>query len=104
MNITDANGNTPLIFIINKTGNLEITKHFIEKGATVNTQNGTGETALMYAAWLGYTDIVEFLLENHANPTLKNRRGETALTLAESKEHLEIVKILKAANEMLRKQ
>ena len=104
VNGTDTNGNTPLIFIINKTGNLEIAKRFVEKGAAVNTQNRTGETALMYAAWLGYTDIVEFLLESHADPTLKNRRDETALTLAESKGHSEIVQMLKAANEMLRKQ
>ncbi len=104
VNIADANGNTPLIFIINKTGNIEITKHLIEKGATVNTQNRTGETALMYAAWRGYTDIVAFLLEKRADATLKNGHGETALTLAESKGHSEIAKMLKAANEILRKQ
>ncbi len=104
VNITDANGNTPLIFIINKTRNLETTKHLIEKGAAVNTQNQTGETALMYAAWRGYTDIVELLLENRADATLKNGHGETALTLAESKGHSEIVKMLKASNEILRKQ
>ena len=104
VNIADANGNTPLIFIINKTGNLEITKHLIAKGAAVNTQNRTGETALMYAAWRGYTDIVAFLLENRANITLKNGHGETALTLAESKGHSEIVKMLKASNKILRKQ
>ena len=104
VNIADANGNTPLIFIINKTGNLEITTHLIAKGAAVNTQNRTGETALMYAAWRGYTDIVAFLLENRANITLKNGHGETALTLAESKGHSEIVKMLKASNKILRKQ
>ncbi|MXZ01832.1 hypothetical protein F4Y93_14760 [Candidatus Poribacteria bacterium] len=104
VNIADANGNTPLIFIINKTRNLEITKHFIAKGAAVNTQNRTGETALMYAAWRGYTDIVALLLENRADVNLKNGHGETALTLAESKGHSEIVKMLKASNEILRKQ
>ncbi len=104
VNITDANGNTPLIFMINKTGNLEITKHFIEKGAAVNTQNRTGETALMYAAWRGYTDIVALLLENRADATLKNGHGETALTLAESKGHSEIVKMLKAPDKLLRRQ
>ena len=97
VNITDANGNTPLIFIINKTGNLEITELLLEKGAAVNTQNRSGETALMYAAWRGHINIVRFLLENRADATLRNRQGDTALTLAESKGHLEILEMLKAA-------
>ena len=97
VNITDANGNTPLIFIINKTGNLEITERLLEKGAAVNTQNRSGETALMYAAWRGHINIVRFLLENRADATLRNRQGDTALTLAESKGYLEIVGMLKTA-------
>ncbi len=99
VNITDPNGNTPLIFIIHKTGNFQITRKLLEKGASVNTQNRTGETALMYAAWRGYSDIVQLLLENRANATLKNKQGDTALTLAESKGHLEIVQMLRSALE-----
>ena len=99
VNFTDANGNTPLIFIIHKTGNLEITKRLIAKGAIVNTQNRTGETALMYAAWRGHSEIVEFLIEHHADATLKNRQGDTALTLAESKGHLDIVRMLQVVME-----
>ncbi|MDE0684573.1 MAG: ankyrin repeat domain-containing protein, partial [Candidatus Poribacteria bacterium] len=97
VNVTDANGNTSLIFIINKTGNLEITERLLEKGAAVNTQNGNGETALMYAAWRGHANIVRLLLQNRADATVKNRRGDTALSLADSQGHLEIVEILKAA-------
>ena len=97
VNLTDANGNTPLIFIIHKIGNLEITKRLLEKGALVNVQNRTGETALMYAAWRGHSDIAQLLLENRADATLKNRQGDTALTLAESKGHLDIVQMLQAA-------
>ena len=97
VNITDTNGNTPLIFIIHKTGNLEITRRLLEKGAAVNTQNRTGETALMYAAWRGHSNIVQLLLENRADVTLKNRQGDTALGLAESKGYLEIVQILRSA-------
>ena len=90
-----SNGNTPLIFIIHKTGNLKMSKRLLEKGAAVNTQNHTGETALMYAAWRGHTHIVHLLLENRADASLKNRQDDTALTLAESKGHLEIVEMLK---------
>ncbi|RKU16332.1 hypothetical protein C6503_12975 [Candidatus Poribacteria bacterium] len=97
VNVTDANGNTPLIFIINKTGNQDLTEQLLEKGAAVNIQNRSGETALMYAAWRGQANIVRLLLENRADVTLKNRHGDTALTLAESKRHREIVEMLKAA-------
>ena len=55
VNVADANGNMPLVFIINKTGNPKVTQRFLEKGASVNAQNRTGETALMYAAWHGYS-------------------------------------------------
>ena len=96
VNLTEANGNTPLIFIIHKIGNLEITKRLIAKGAVVNAQNRTGETALMYAAWRGHSEIVQLLLKNRADATLKNRQGDTALTLAESKGHLAIVQMLQA--------
>lgn len=99
VNIADANGNTPLIFIIHKTGNLEITRRLLEKGAAVNAQNRTGETALMYAAWRGHSDIVQLLLDYHADVSLKNRQGNTALTLAESREHLKIVQMLRAETE-----
>lgn len=99
VNITDANGNTPLIFIIHKTGDVQITRRLLEKGAAVNAQNRTGETALMYAAWRGRADIVQLLLENQADATLKNRQGDTALTLAESKQHLEIVRMLRSVME-----
>lgn len=99
VNITDTNGNTPLIFIIHKMGNLEITRRLLEKGAAVNAQNRTGETALMYAAWRGHSDIVQLLLAYHANASLKNRQGNTALTLAESRGNLKIVQMLQSATE-----
>ncbi len=97
VNIVDANGNTPLILIIHKTGNTELTRRLLEKGAGVNTQNRTGETALMYAAWRGHSDIVQLLLENRADVTLKNRQGDTALGLAVSKGHLQIAQMLRSA-------
>ena len=71
----------------------------IAKGAAVNAQNLTGETALMYAAWRGHSEIVKLLLEHRADATLKNRQGDTALTLAESRGHLDIVRMLQAIME-----
>ena len=99
VNITDTGGNTPLILIIHKTGNLAVARRLLESGAVVNAQNRTGETALMYAAWRGHPGIVELLLENRADATLKNRQGDTALALAASKGHLEVVQMLRSAME-----
>ncbi len=94
VNVADARGNTPLIFVAHKIGNVEITRRLLEKGAAVDAQNGVGETALMYAAWRGYPDIVQLLLAHDADVTLKNREGDTALTLAESNGHDAIVAML----------
>ena len=95
VNVADANGNTPLIFIILKTGDVALTRLLLEKGAAVNAQNRTGETALMYAAWRGYADIVQLLLAHHADASLKNLQGDTAAMLAVSKGHQAIVEILR---------
>ena len=94
VNLTDPNGNTPLIFIIHKTGDLQTAKKLVENGAALNTQNRTGETALMYAAWRGHVEIVRYLLEKRADTTLKNRNGETAFTLAETQGHLQVLQLL----------
>ncbi len=95
VNVADANGNTPLIFIIHKTGDVALTKRLLEKGAAVNAHNRRGETALMYAAWRGYADIVRLLLAHQADADLKNQQGDTAAMLAESKGHRAIVEMLK---------
>ena len=71
----------------------------LAKGAVVNAQNRTGETALMYAAWRGHSEIVKLLLEHRADAALKNRQGDTALTLAESRGHPVIVQMLQAVME-----
>ena len=94
VNLTDRNGNTPLIFTVHKTGDLETIQHLLEHGAAVNAQNRTGETALMYAAWRGHARIVQYLLEQGADADLKNRNAETARTLSESQGYLDIVEML----------
>ena len=96
VNVADANGNTPLIFVIHKTGDVALARQLLERSTdTLNAQNHTGETALMYAAWHGSLDIVQLLLAHNADATLKNRQGDTAATLAASKGHQAIVEMLR---------
>jgi len=74
------------------------TKHLCEllsSGAKVDVTDGDGTTALMFAANLGYTEIVRSLLDAGANVNLSRKRyGLTALMLAASANQVDIVQLL----------
>lgn len=48
----------------------------------VDAQDDHGYTALMYAAEMGYTGLVQTYLMRPCNPDIQNEYGETALILA----------------------
>jgi len=52
-----------------------------EIAGTINQQDSTGMTAMMYAAKLGRGDVLLEFLNGTANPNLKNADGKTALDL-----------------------
>ena len=66
----------------------------IEKGAAINTTDGTGETALLKAACKGNLDIVNMLLEHQAEPTMRTREGISPLQCAAANGHVDVVKTL----------
>ena len=66
----------------------------IKKSTNVNTKDNYGSTALMLAAYSGYSDIMKLLLENKANVNVTDIHGKTALKYAEENGHSELVKIL----------
>ena len=59
-------------------GHFNIVKLLLERGAKVNKQNGSGETALMWAS-LGHHDVVKLLLERGAKVNKQDKEGKTAL-------------------------
>ncbi len=64
-------------------------------GANVNYINAYGETALMYAALNGHSEVVNILLENGTAITnYQNYRGETALIFATKNGHRKVVELL----------
>ena len=65
---------------------LEISRLLVESGASVNTQNKDGETALMFALLDPFhkTEMVSLLLDNGADVNLANNDGRTPLMLAAS--------------------
>ncbi len=82
VNAVDANGQTPLWFVVKK-GNRELIDLFLNKGADVNAVDArTGKTMLHEAALRGHSDVVETLLARGAHKDAKDKDGYTALSYA----------------------
>lgn len=76
-------------------GRLDAVKDLIENlHMEVNYLDRTGSTALMYAAYGGYLDIVKFLVKHDANTKIKNLKGGTAARYAAYAGHRKIVDYL----------
>ena len=65
-----------------ETGQLEMARELLKRGASVDLQNDLGTTALMAATFYGHTSTVLLLLQHTANPNLQNIAGITALMIA----------------------
>ncbi|KAI5713940.1 hypothetical protein M8J76_008309 [Diaphorina citri] len=57
-------------------------KKNIEDGACINVSSERCGSALIYAAWKGYEEIVDLLLDNGADVNFKSATGFTALHMA----------------------
>ena len=71
----------------------------IFKNTNINLQDINGNTALIFACYGEYTNIVKLLIENHKvyesiNVNMKNKDGNTCFILACSKGYINIVKLL----------
>ncbi|MEM4720009.1 MAG: ankyrin repeat domain-containing protein, partial [Candidatus Bilamarchaeaceae archaeon] len=88
--------NSKLIEAAN-TGNAELVKRLIERGADVNAETRFGETVLRYALEKGHTEIAKLLIERGADVNAKNKDGWTALMYALVKGHTEIAELLRKA-------
>ena len=80
-----------------KFGRFRSVAHWLEQGADVNGRElRHGYTALHWAAWKGYTKILDLLLKNGADPHITNYRGETVLDAARLSEQDQTHKLLLA--------
>lgn len=77
-------------------GNMAAVNLFLTAEMNPNTKNNNDETALMYAAMQGYTDIVQALLAKGAEVNAKDNIGWTALILAVERGYTKIVQDLLA--------
>lgn len=66
----------------------------LQRGASVNCQDGNGRTALSYACENGYLDAVKILVQNNADPEIVDTWGNTALMYAVVAGHAPVVEFL----------
>ncbi len=65
-----------------KSKDLSAVENLVARGLDVNTKDSSGDTPLMIAAGLRYSDIVDLLIKAGADVNLENNLKETALSLA----------------------
>ena len=66
----------------------------LSRGARPDLQDNQGNSALIVAAQIGWTEGAEALLGRRANVNLPNNRGETPLILAVQRRDLAMVRLL----------
>ncbi len=99
-NLADNAGATPLNEVCYASGNVNIAKMLIEKGADVKLKEKKGGTALIYIASNNNIsaskrqEIVKLLLEKGADKSAKDISGKTALDWAKKQNHPEVVELL----------
>lgn len=90
----DLIGTTPLM-IASMENQKELVELLVEAGALIDQQNQEGRSALMMAADMGNTSIVEYFLERQADRSLKDSKGLSAYDLAQKRGLLELANSLK---------
>ena len=95
----NAEGETALILAA-WYGSPEIVTMLLENGASVNSQDNVGYTAVAKASSLGvgrHYEIVEILIQASANLNLKTKEGKSPFLLAILNGHIELGNALKRA-------
>ena len=83
---------TPLMHTTDNS--LEIAEYLINTGAFLNTQDNSGNSALMLASEQGYTKLVTLFLTQPMQVNSENKLGFSALHLATKNGHTKIVELL----------
>ena len=85
-------GNGTVLHYAVKLGKIQVVRGLIGRGASVDTQDGDGRTALAWAVMKGDKEMVEMLCFLDANPAVKGRDGKAPLTLAGTEHILTVMK------------
>ena len=86
---------TPDVFIESvRKSDTHALRLFLTAGMDVNTNDGEGRTALMYAARAGDIPTINILLDRKADVNERNSGGATALSWAVAGEHEDVLRLL----------
>ena len=77
VNQKDLSGNSALMGACFK-GFIETVKILIKHNVTIDSQNFTGSTALIYTAMFKQKAIYDLLIKSGANPNIKDKKGNSA--------------------------
>lgn len=87
-------GETPLV-VATHNNYIDIAKALIDAGADVNKQDNIQDSAYLYAAAQGKTEILSYILKHsEPNQSVYNRFGGNSIIPAAEKGHLDNVKLL----------
>ena len=92
----DSRGHTPLIAAASNSNryNTNVCIKLLQKGANVNAKSTSGDSALMFAAYLGNLQLTGTLLAAGADVNAKSKNGSTPLLAAVVKGHIEVAALL----------
>lgn len=93
LNARDGKGDTGLIIAISERDDLW-TSFLLQQGADPNLAARNGDTPLIAAARIGYTDAAAQLIRRKAKVDGDNRMGETPLIIAVQLRNVPMVKLL----------
>jgi ankyrin repeat protein len=77
------------------SGQSEVAKLLLGKGAIIDAADEDGSTALIAAAENGHIEVIKLLVKNGADEHARSPNGKTAWLIAESKGRIEVLRLLK---------
>ena len=96
VNSKDAGNGDTALHIVTRRHDYDYLAFLLGKGAQPNVANKEGETPLIIAARIGWTEGAELLLARRANVDMTNSRGETPLIVAAQGHDVPMVQLLLA--------
>ncbi|NPA12901.1 MAG: hypothetical protein GXO45_02815 [Aquificae bacterium] len=90
----DTSDPNQMLIVYTQLGDIDRVKLAIAKGADVNAQDENGGTALHWAVFYEYEDIVKLLLMHGANPYIKDKNGITPIDVARINRKVFMLKLL----------
>jgi ankyrin repeat protein len=90
----NAPGDTPAIVVAACTGDVDVLKLLLERGAKVDEADSAGVTPLIASALCNRRDAAAALLAAKASPQTKTKDGLDALTAAVARGHADVVGVL----------